>query len=92
LGETVEAWEILVDIPKPEKWEMNTEVVFSEPPLGMRPQMTWAEATGQRSDDLGLYERRQRRIRIVCDARCRARIRAEAQGALLTVIERIPAL
>lgn len=92
LGETVEAWEVLVDIPKPEKWEMNTEVVFSEPPLGMRERMTWAEATGQRSDDLGLYERRQRRIRIVCHARWRERIRAEAQGALLSVIERIPAL
>jgi HD superfamily phosphohydrolase len=92
LGETVEAWEVLVDIPKPEKWEMNTEVVFSEPPLGMRARMSWAEATGQRSDDLGLYERRQRRIRIVCEARWRARIRAEAQASLLGVIERIPAL
>jgi HD superfamily phosphohydrolase len=91
-GAPVEPWEILVDIPKPEKWEMNSQVVFADPPLGMRERMTWAEATGQRPDDLGLYERRQRRIRIVCHERWRDRIRAEGQPSLLGSIERIPAL
>jgi uncharacterized protein len=90
--ELVAPWEILVDIPKPEKWEMNTLVAFTDPPLGMRPLMTWAEATGQRPDDLGLYERHQRRIRIVCHERWRERIRTTGQPALLTAIERIPAL
>ena len=92
LGEPVASWELLVDIPKPEKWEMNTLVSFSDPPLGMRPLMTWAEATGQRPDDLGLYERHQRRVRIVCHPRWRDRIRTLGQGALLAIIERIPAL
>lgn len=92
LSEPVPSWELLVDIPKPEKWEMNTLVTFADPPLGMRPLMTWAEATGQRPDDLGLYERHQRRIRIVCHERWRDRIRAAGQPALLAAIERIPAL
>ncbi len=92
IEETVAPWELLVDIPKPEKWEMNTLVTFDDPPLGMRPLMTWAEATGQRPDDLGLYERHQRRIRIVCHERWRDRIHADGQPALLAAIERIPAL
>ena len=92
LGEEPRPYEVLVDIPKPEKWEMETLVAFSAPPLGMRPLMTWTEATGQRADDLGVYERRQRRIRIVCHPRWRDRARAEGQAALLGVIERIPTL
>ena len=92
IGETIAPWELLVDIPKPEKWEMNTLVAFANPPLGMQPLMTWAEATGQRPDDLGLYERHQRRIRIVCHERWRDRIRASGQPALLAAIERIPAI
>ncbi|HEX9039253.1 MAG TPA: HD domain-containing protein [Ktedonobacterales bacterium] len=92
IGEPVAPWEILVDIPKPEKWEMNTLITFADPPLGMRPLMTWAEATGQRPDDLGLYERHQRRIRIVCHERWRDLIQASAHGALLAAIERIPAI
>ena len=92
LGEPLADYDTLVDIPKPEKWEMDTLVAFSEPPLGMRPLMTWTEATGQRAEDLGVYERRQRRIRIVCHPRWRDRVRAEGQAALLGVIERIPTL
>jgi len=92
LGEPVAAHDVLVDIPKPEKWEMDTLVAFAEPPLGMRPLMTWTDATGQRAEDLGVYERRQRRIRIVCHPRWRDRARAEGQAALLAVVERIPAL
>jgi hypothetical protein len=92
LGEPLREYETLVDIPKPEKWEMETLVAFSAPPLGMRPLMTWTEATGQRAEDLGVYERRQRRIRIVCHPRWRDRVRAEGQAALLGVIERIPTL
>lgn len=92
LGETIPAHDVLVDIPKPEKWEMETLVAFAEPPLGMRPLMTWTEATGQRAEDLGVYERRQRRIRIVCHPSWRDRARAEGQAALLAVVERIPSL
>lgn len=92
LGEPVAPWEVLVDIPKPEKWEMKTLIAFDDPPLGMSPLMTWADATGQRPDDLGLYERHQRRIRIVCHERWRDRIRSGGQAALLSAIERIPAL
>ena len=92
LPDAVAPYDVLVDIPKPEKWEMETLVSFAHPPLGMQPQMTWTEATGQRSDDLGVYERRQRRIRIVACARVRDAARPLAEDLLLPVLERIPAL
>jgi len=92
LGEPVAAHAVLVDIPKPEKWEMETLVAFSAPPLGMRPLMTWTEATGQRAEDLGVYERRQRRIRIVAREAVRDAIQIRAAEVLLPVIERIPML
>ncbi len=58
-------WAVLIDIPKPEKWEMNTKVLFQTPPVGMRRLMSWTEATGQTPDDLSRYETYQRRIRII---------------------------
>ena len=92
LPDAVAPYDVLVDIPKPEKWEMETPVLFAHPPLGMQSQMTWTEATGQRSDDLGVYERRQRRIRIVACAPVRDSARPLAEDLLLPVLERIPAL
>jgi len=92
LSEPVADHDILVDIPKPEKWEVDTLVAFAEPPLGMSSLMTWTEATGQRADDLGVYERRQRRIRIVAREAVRDAIQIRAAEVLLPVIERIPML
>ncbi|MEO7002281.1 MAG: HD domain-containing protein [Ktedonobacterales bacterium] len=92
LPDAVAPYDVLVDIPKPEKWEMDTLVSFAHPPLGMQPLMTWTEATGQRSDDLGVYERRQRRIRIVASAHVRDAARPLAEDLLLPVIERISTL
>lgn len=65
LGCTVPSWAILIDIPKPEKWEMDVTVCFETPPLGMKPTMSWVEATGQTSEDLRRYEFHQRRVRLV---------------------------
>jgi HD superfamily phosphohydrolase len=84
--------EVLVDIPKPEKWEMDVLVRFSRPPLGMAPQMTWTEATGQRPSDLGVYEQHQRRIRIVGSERLRDRVGDHAEASLLPALERVPAM
>lgn len=84
--------DVLVDVPKPEKWEMDVLVSFSRPPIGMRPQMTWAEATGQRPSDLGIYEQHQRRIRLVARAGVREALGDMAEPLLLPVLERIPAL
>ncbi|HEX6797855.1 MAG TPA: HD domain-containing protein [Ktedonobacterales bacterium] len=92
LEQPVAPHDVLVDVPKPEKWEMDVLVSFSRPPLGMQPLMTWAEATGQRPADLGVYEQHQRRVRIVVRDGLRDPIAADAPRLLLPVLERIPAL
>ncbi len=88
----VASHQVLIDIPKPEKWEMDVQVSFSRPPFGMASQMSWTEATGQRPSDLGIYEQHQRRIRIVACESVRDAAVAEAQSLLLPVLERIPSL
>ncbi len=84
--------DVLVDIPKPEKWEMDVQVRFDRPPLGMEHQMTWAEATGQRASDLSTYEQHQRRIRIVAREAVRDAAGSRAEGLLMPLLERIPTL
>lgn len=84
--------DVLVDVPKPEKWEMDVTVQFDTPPLGMAPLTTWTEATGQRPSDLGIYEQHQRRIRIVARQEVREAVSGRALDLLLPVIERVPAL
>ncbi|HEX6122312.1 MAG TPA: HD domain-containing protein, partial [Ktedonobacterales bacterium] len=80
--------EVLVDIPKPEKWEMDVLVRFEHPPIGMAPLLTWVEATGQRPSDLGIYEQYQRRIRIVARESVRAAVGERAEAILLPILER----
>ena len=86
--------DVLVDVPKPEKWEMDVQVSFKRPPVGMAAQMSWADATGQRPSDLGIYEQHQRRIRIVSCEPLRDAIHAQSQAEqlLLPVLERLPML
>ncbi len=84
--------DVLIDIPKPEKWEMDVLVRFAHPPVGMSSLMTWTEATGQRPGDLGIYEQHQRRIRIVARQPVRDAADDLAQELLLPVIERIPTI
>lgn len=65
LGRDLPDWSLLIDIPKPEKWEVDVTVSFDDPPLGMQPIMSWVEATGQTADTLRTYEVHQRRVRLV---------------------------
>lgn len=65
LGRPLEGWEVLVDIPKQEKWETDAWVWYQQPPMGMRQVMSWVEATGMQSSDLSRYEEHQRRVRLV---------------------------
>ncbi|MBF6589320.1 MAG: HD domain-containing protein [Ktedonobacterales bacterium] len=87
LGVPVASHDVLVDIPKPEKWEMDVLVRFSHPPVGMAPLLTWTEATGQRPSDLGIYEQYQRRIRIVACEGVRAAAAGRAESILLPMLE-----
>lgn len=96
LPQSIAPHDVLIDIPKPEKWEMDVLVSFSHPPIGMAPVLTWTEATGQRPSDLGIYEQYQRRIRVVGGETLRAALGdgawANAEHILLPVLERIPML
>src|SRR2546425_935592 len=81
-------YEVLFDIPRSEKWEMDVWVTFgAHPPLGMSELMTWVQATGLQSDDLARYEQHQRRIRVVVAERLRAPLRARLDDLLLPALE-----
>jgi len=71
---------------------MDVPVRFGHPPIGMTTLMTWAEATGQRPSDLGVYEQHQRRIRIVAHEAVRDALVDRAEALILPVLERLPTL
>jgi HD superfamily phosphohydrolase len=87
LGRPVAPHDVLIDIPKPEKWEMEVWVSFAHPPLGMQPLLTWVEATGQLPADLSKYEQHQRRIRIVAEELLAAELRARGDDLLVPLME-----
>ena len=82
-------YEVLFDIPRPEKWEMDVWVTFSNPPVGMNSLVTWVEATGLQPDDLARYERHRRRIRVVVPERLREPLQARKDDVLLPTLERL---
>jgi len=57
--------DVLLDIPKPEKWATDVWVEFNQPPVGFTGLMPWDEVVGARDDDLRRYEEHRRLIRIV---------------------------
>jgi HD superfamily phosphohydrolase len=82
-------YEVLLDIPRPEKWEMDVWVTFAHPPVGLSPLVTWVQATGLQPDDLARYEQHQRRIRVVVNERLRAPLLARRDDLLLPTLERL---
>lgn len=89
LGLEIAEYEVLLDIPRPEKWEMDVWVTFQQPPVGMEPLMHWVEATGLQSDDLARYEQHQRRIRILVAPHQRASLLSHREDILQKVEELI---
>lgn len=85
-GEAVAGHDLLIDIPKPERWKTDAWVSFARPPLGMRALMHWHEVVGLSDDDFKRYEERRRFIRLVCTARLRDVVRRHFQEDLLPVI------
>ncbi len=82
-------YEVLLDIPRPEKWEMDVWVTFAHPPVGLSSLVTWVQATGLQPDDLARYEQHQRRIRVVVNERLRAQLLARRDDLLLPTLERL---
>jgi len=89
LGTDIADYEILFDIPRPEKWEMDVWIEFAHPPVGMEALMTWVEVTGLQSDDLARYEMHQRRIRLVVAERLRATLQARKDDIVLPTLEKL---
>lgn len=57
--------DILIDIPKPERWSTEVWVQFETPPVGFSPLMTWRDVSGASDDDFKKYEEHRRLIRII---------------------------
>jgi trans-aconitate methyltransferase len=84
----IAGYEVLFDIPRPEKWEMDVLVTFgAHPPIGMAQLVTWVQATGLQPDDLARYEQHQRRIRVVVNDRLREPLQARIHDLLLPTLE-----
>jgi hypothetical protein len=90
-GLEIAAHEVLLDIPKPEKWETEVWVFHARPPVGMRPVMTWSEATGTHPEQLARYEQHQRRVRVVTTERVRDIAWARRLDVVLPTLERLAA-
>jgi HD superfamily phosphohydrolase len=86
LGMEIANYEVLLDIPRPEKWDMDVWISFAHPPIGMKPLMKWVEATGLQPDDLARYEQHQRRIRIVVVERLRSLLLSRKYDLLLPML------
>lgn len=86
LGTPVASHEILIDIPKPERWRTDVWVCFERPPLGFRSLMPWDEVVGLSDDVLKRYEEHRRLIRIVTTPRLREEVSQRAEVLLLPLL------
>jgi uncharacterized protein len=57
--------DILIDIPKPERWTTDVWVQFQTPPVGFTRLMTWHDVAGVSDDTFKSYEEHRRLIRLV---------------------------
>ena len=81
-------YEVLIDIPKPEKWKTDVWVYFTRPPVGMEPLMHWYDVVGLRDNDFKRYEEHRRLIRIVTTERVRALARQHWDDLIVPCILR----
>lgn len=78
--------DVLIDIPKPEKWRSDVLVHFADPPVGLRHAMTWLEATGVDERALATYEHHRRLIRIVATPEARPHVRLHWESSLYPLL------
>ncbi len=78
--------DVLIDIPKPEKWSSDVWVQFERPPIGFRALMPWHEVVGARDDDFRRYEEHRRLIRIVAGEPLRDILRREWENLVLPLL------
>ena len=85
-GKRIEEGDILIDIPKPEKWRSNVWVRYDDPPVGLRRTMSWLDATGVDESSLSTYEHHRRLVRIVSTAETRDLVRQHWQKAIYPLL------
>jgi hypothetical protein len=85
-GATVADYEVLIDVPKPEKWKTDVWVTFARPPIGMEPLMHWQDVVGLRDDDFKRYEEHRRLIRIVTTDRVRDIARQHWETVIVPIL------
>jgi HD superfamily phosphohydrolase len=74
-GVAVADYEVLIDIPKPERWTTEVWVHFARPPVGLQALLPWPEVVGLGDADFKRYEEHRRLIRIVTTERLRDVVR-----------------
>ncbi|CCF83703.1 HD domain-containing protein [Nitrolancea hollandica] len=82
----VEPYEILIDIPKPERWSTGVWVWFDRPPVGFQHLMRWDEVVGLGDEDFKRYEEHRRLIRIVTTERLREEVSRRWEHLLLPLM------
>jgi hypothetical protein len=87
LGEPVADWEVLLAIPKPEKWSTDVWVLFERPPLGFQPLMPWQDVVGLTDADFARFEEHRRLIRVVTTARLREAVARHWPRLLLPLLQ-----
>lgn len=85
-GRQLSDGDILIDIPKPEKWRSTLWVHFDNPPVGMSRTMPWHDVTGAGESSLMTYEHHRRLVRIVATEAVREDVRAHWQAAIYPLL------
>lgn len=86
LDRDVQDGDILIDIPKPERWRTDVWVTFSRPPIGFSRVMTWNDVVGVGSEHFKQYEQHRRMIRIVVAEPLRDAVRSRWDRLLLPLM------
>lgn len=89
LDAPVEPHEILIDIPKPERWSTAVWVWFDRPPVGFQHLMRWDEVAGLGDEDFKRYEEHRRLIRIVTTERLREEVSRRWELLLLPLMSTV---
>jgi uncharacterized protein len=86
LGTEVGDYEVLIDLPKPEKWKTSVWVQFDRPPIGFSFLMPWVDVVGLSDEDFKRYEEHRRMIRIVTTERLREEVSRRWESLLLPLM------
>jgi hypothetical protein len=79
--------EVLLDLPRPKRWEMEGWFWYPSPPVGCEALVPWSQALGLCSEDLTRYEDARRPLRLFVSARVREWLQTPSRDQLLALVE-----